>query len=71
MAKLLLIAGLLMLLGCEGYFGWRLHTLSGRQEQVKKDYADVNPRCPFSSLPNLKRPCQAVRPASGIAAAFK
>jgi len=41
-ARLLLVACLLLLLGCEGYFGYRLHVLSDQQEQIKKDYADVN-----------------------------
>jgi hypothetical protein len=41
-SKLLLIFGLSMLLCCEGYFGYRLHTLSNQQEQIKEDYSNVN-----------------------------
>ena len=40
--KLILIAGLILLLFVEGFFGWRLHALSGQQEQVKQDYTDIN-----------------------------
>lgn len=40
--KLLLIAGLALLLACEGFFAWRLHVLSAQQEQIKTDYTDVN-----------------------------
>ncbi len=31
-----------MLLGVEGFFAWRLHTLSAQQEQIKSDYSDAN-----------------------------
>lgn len=41
-AKLLLIAGLALLLACEGFFAWRLHVLSAQQERIKTDYTDVN-----------------------------
>ena len=40
--KLLLILGLGVLLCGEGYFGYRLHTLSNEQEVIKKDYSDIN-----------------------------
>lgn len=40
--RLWLIAGLIILLSGEAYFGYRLHTLSAQQEQLKKDYADAN-----------------------------
>jgi hypothetical protein len=40
--NILLIAGLAVLLIAEGFFGFRLHTLSDQQEQVKVDYANVN-----------------------------
>lgn len=40
--KLLLILGLGVLLCCEGYFGFRLHTLSNQQEHIKEDYSNVN-----------------------------
>ena len=42
MAKLLLILGLGLLLCGEGYFGYRLHTLSNEQEQIKTDYSNIN-----------------------------
>lgn len=41
-AKLLLILGLGILLCGEGYFGYRLHTLSDQQEVIKEDYSNVN-----------------------------
>nr|WP_231876021.1 paraquat-inducible protein A [Mucilaginibacter sp. L294] len=41
-ARLLLILGLAVLLCGEGYFGYRLHTLSKQQEALKTDYANVN-----------------------------
>ncbi|WP_158795869.1 paraquat-inducible protein A [Pedobacter sp. L105] len=41
-SKLLLILGLGLLLVGEGYFGYRLHTLSNQQEEIKKDYSDIN-----------------------------
>lgn len=41
-SKLLLILGLGLLLACEGYFGYRLHTLSDQQEQIKEDYSNIN-----------------------------
>jgi len=40
--KLLLIFGLAILLCAEGYFGYHLHQLSERQEEIKKDYSSVN-----------------------------
>ncbi|QQL50765.1 paraquat-inducible protein A [Mucilaginibacter ginkgonis] len=40
--RLLLIAGLAGLLCAEGYFGYRLHTLSADQEQLKEDYSNIN-----------------------------
>ncbi|WP_246104275.1 paraquat-inducible protein A [Mucilaginibacter corticis] len=40
--KLILIIGLAVLLSAEGFFAWRLYTLSGQQEQVKQDYTDIN-----------------------------
>ena len=40
--KLLLILGLGLLLAGEGYFGYRLHTLSNQQEEIKEDYSDIN-----------------------------
>jgi hypothetical protein len=40
--KIMLIMGLGLLLIGQGYFGFRLHELSGQQEQLKKDYADMN-----------------------------
>ncbi|MBB5621963.1 putative membrane protein [Pedobacter cryoconitis] len=40
--KLLLIFGLSLLLAGEGYFGYRLHTLSNQQEEIKEDYSDIN-----------------------------
>ncbi|MGN7987476.1 paraquat-inducible protein A [Pedobacter sp. 22226] len=40
--KLLLILALALLLGAEGYFGFRLHELSDQQEQIKKDYSGIN-----------------------------
>jgi hypothetical protein len=41
-SKLILILGLALLLAVEGFFAWRLHLLSGEQEQVKQDYTDIN-----------------------------
>src|SRR5882757_3742729 len=38
--KLLLILFLGILLGVEGYFGYRLHQLSDQQKEIKRDYAD-------------------------------
>jgi len=40
--KLLLILALALLLGAEGYFGFRLHQLSDQQEQIKEDYSNIN-----------------------------
>lgn len=40
--KLLLILALSILLVGEGYFAYRLHELSEKQEQVKRDYAEMN-----------------------------
>jgi hypothetical protein len=42
LSKIMLIMGLGLLLIGQGYFGFRLHELSGQQEQLKKDYADMN-----------------------------
>ena len=39
---LMLIAGLLVLLCAEAYFGYRLHKLSDEQEQLKEDYSEIN-----------------------------
>ncbi len=41
-AKLLLILFLSLVLGAEGFFGFRLYELSGLQKEIKKDYANVN-----------------------------
>jgi hypothetical protein len=41
-AKLILIAGLTLLLAAEGFFGYRLHQLSARQEVIKADYSNIN-----------------------------
>ena len=41
-SRLLLILGLGVLLCCEGYFGYRLHTLSNQQEVIKEDYSNIN-----------------------------
>ncbi len=38
----ILILGLSILLGAEGYFGYRLHALSSAQEQIKEDYSVAN-----------------------------
>jgi transcriptional regulator NrdR family protein len=40
--KLLLVFGLSLLLVAQGYFGYRLHQLSERQEQLKHDYSEMN-----------------------------
>ncbi|MFD0748509.1 paraquat-inducible protein A [Mucilaginibacter calamicampi] len=40
--KLILIFGLMLLLGAEGYFGYRLRALSAQQETIKADYSEVN-----------------------------
>ena len=40
--KLILLLGLAVLLGGEGYFGFRLHQLSKQQEELKTDYTNVN-----------------------------
>lgn len=40
--RLLLILGLTVLLCAEGFFGYRLHVLSYQQEQIKRDYSDLN-----------------------------
>jgi mRNA-degrading endonuclease YafQ of YafQ-DinJ toxin-antitoxin module len=40
--KVLLILGLSLLLIAQGYFGYRLHQLSEKQEQLKFDYAEMN-----------------------------
>jgi hypothetical protein len=41
-SKLLLILGLGLLLCCESFFGYRLHVLSNQQEDLKKDYSNIN-----------------------------
>lgn len=41
-ANILLIASLGILLCGESYFGYRLHTISAEQEQIKEDYSVVN-----------------------------
>lgn len=41
-SKLLLILGLGILLVGEGYFGYRLYTLSHQQKEIKEDYSDLN-----------------------------
>ena len=40
--KLMLILSLAVLLGVEGYFGFRLHQLSDQQERIKEDYSNIN-----------------------------
>jgi hypothetical protein len=40
--NILLILGLSILLGGEGYFGYRVQSLSEQQEQLKEDYSTVN-----------------------------
>ena len=40
--KLLLILGLTVLLGFEGYFGYELYKLSDQQEEIKHDYSNIN-----------------------------
>ncbi|WP_316739313.1 paraquat-inducible protein A [Pedobacter aquatilis] len=40
--KLLLILTLAILLGVEGYFGFKLHQLSEAQEQIKEEYSGIN-----------------------------
>jgi len=40
--RILLILSLGILLIAEGFFGFRLHELSGKQEQIKHDYSRVN-----------------------------
>ncbi|WP_461789413.1 paraquat-inducible protein A [Pedobacter sp.] len=42
LSKLLLVFGLSLLLVTQGYFGYRLHQLSERQEQLKHDYSEMN-----------------------------
>lgn len=41
-AKIFLILGLSLLLCSESYFGFRLHTLSNQQEEIKEDYSNIN-----------------------------
>ena len=41
-AKLLLVLFLGILLGAEGFFGYRLHQLSDEQKLIKEDYANIN-----------------------------
>jgi uncharacterized membrane protein len=41
-AKVVLILGLSILLCGEGYFGYRLHSLSNQQKQIKTDYSNIN-----------------------------
>lgn len=40
--KLFLVLGLSLLLVAQGYFGYRLHQLSEKQEQLKHDYSSMN-----------------------------
>lgn len=40
--RLLLILGLTLLLGLEGYFGYQLYKLSGQQAEIKHDYSNIN-----------------------------
>ena len=40
--KILLILLLTVLLCAEGFFAYRLHGLSGQQEQIKEDYSNIN-----------------------------
>jgi hypothetical protein len=40
--QLLLILGLSILLGLEGFFSYRLHDLSARQEMIKLDHSTIN-----------------------------
>lgn len=40
--NVLLVFFLLLFLGAEGWFAYRLHTLSKQQEQLKTDYSDAN-----------------------------
>ncbi|PWS28614.1 paraquat-inducible protein A [Pedobacter yonginense] len=40
--KIFLILGLTLLLGVEGYFGYKLHNLSKQQEMLKSDYSEMN-----------------------------
>ena len=41
-ASILLIVGLTLLLGAEGYFGYRVSELSHQQERIKEDYSVAN-----------------------------
>jgi Paraquat-inducible protein A len=38
----MLFSGLGVLFCCEAFFGYQLHLLSGRQEQIKEDYSVIN-----------------------------
>jgi len=40
--KFLLLVLLTLLLCVEGFFAYRLHVLSGQQEQIKEDYSNIN-----------------------------
>lgn len=40
--RILLILFLAILLGVEGFFAYRLHMLSSQQEDIKKDYSNIN-----------------------------
>ncbi|MES2827004.1 MAG: paraquat-inducible protein A [Bacteroidota bacterium] len=40
--RLMLILGLAILLGVEGYFGYELYKLSEQQEEIKEDYSNIN-----------------------------
>lgn len=40
--KFLLLVLLALLLCVEGFFAYRLHVLSGQQEQIKEDYSNIN-----------------------------
>ncbi|HVW97870.1 MAG TPA: paraquat-inducible protein A [Mucilaginibacter sp.] len=40
--KILLIAGLCIVLAGEAFFGYEVHVLSGKQEEIKRDYSTLN-----------------------------
>ena len=40
--KLIVVLSLAILLAAEGFFAWRLHTLSSQQEDIKADYSNMN-----------------------------
>ncbi|WP_443946248.1 paraquat-inducible protein A [Pedobacter sp. AW1-32] len=41
-AKMTLVIALLLLLGAEAFFAYRLHVLSNHQENLKEDYSEIN-----------------------------